>query len=155
MLMAVSPRMLSIFAGSIWLLAGANLLLLGSGFLLQSADAAHFSTGDLPLLHATMEWLPEQEFAMPLLACIATAIGFLKGQTVMRKAACREVQRIIALPRPVSVFQLYSLRGAILLVIMFCLGFSLRFFRCHLMCEALWMLRLAWRSSWGVCSTCG
>lgn len=123
----LSRRTLCIFAGSIWLLAGANLLFLGVRFLLESATPLSLANSNLPLLHTVIEWMPQDTFAVPFLACIGALIGFVKGRTVLRRAARREVQRIFALPHPVSMRQLYSLRGAILLGLMFCLGLLLKF----------------------------
>lgn len=120
----LSRRTLSVFAGSIWLLAGANLLFLGAKFLLQSVELAH--SAYLPFLHTLMGLLPN-DVAMPVLAVCGLLVGVLKGMTVIRKAARREVERIANLPQPISITQLYSRRGAILLGLMFCLGFSLRF----------------------------
>lgn len=127
MLTNLTHRTLSILAGSIWLLAGANLLFLGTRFLLQSAQPAVIATSNLPILNAIMGWVPQVEFAIPILAFIAAGIGVLKGSTILRKAARREVKRITLLPHPVSITQLYSRRGVILLAVMVCLGISLRF----------------------------
>lgn len=127
MLNNLSRRTLCIIAGSIWLLAGANLLFLGARFLIDSAATPSHAGSNLPLLHAVMEWMPQESFAVPFLACIGVMIGCLKGRMVLRRAACREVERIFALPQPVSIFELYSVRGAIVLGVMFCLGFLLKF----------------------------
>lgn len=125
MLSHLSRRTLSGIAGSIWLLAGANLLFLGVNFLMQSVEPTQ--TAYLPLLNKLMGLIPH-ELAMPFLVVCGGLIGVLKGMTVIRKAARREVERIAQLPHPISIMQLYSKRGAILLALMLCLGLSLRFF---------------------------
>lgn len=121
----LSQRTLCVLAGCIWLLAGLNLLFLGEKFLIESIQG---TTGlNLPLLESLSSLTESTKLGAVFLAGIGALIGFLKGSTVLRKAAHREVRRIHALNAPVSLWQLYSVKGVIVLGIMLCLGASLRF----------------------------
>ncbi|MCH9609559.1 MAG: hypothetical protein S4CHLAM45_14910 [Chlamydiales bacterium] len=91
-------------SGMIWTIVGCSLSILGTIFLSRA--------GALPLI------------------LLALPIGYAKGRFIMKKSAMRQLSRLSTL-KEASLKDLFSRGYVLLLAIMMCLGFLLRF--CPLM----------------------
>lgn len=90
---------------------------LGLRFLMSTAHTSN--------LFSNIVKGPEQ--GVMVLVLLALIVGFLKGRTVMAKAARRQVKRILSLQNPTSLKNLYSPAYYILILVMIGFGMILRF----------------------------
>lgn len=112
-----SHRTLIFLAGSLWMGVGIFLLTLGIRFLMASMHTSN-------LLSNIMKGPEQGVMALILLSLL---VGFIKGKTVMARAAKKQVKRILALDTPTSLKNLYSPAYYLLIGVMIGLGMTLRF----------------------------
>lgn len=112
-----SHRTLIFLAGALWLAIGIFLLTLGIKFLMTTQHTSN--------LFSKFTKSPEQGVMMLIL--LSLLLGFIKGRTVMAKAARKQVKRILALEAPTGLKNLYSPAYYILIGVMISFGMILRF----------------------------
>lgn len=121
---------LIIFSGLVWLGIGTYLLTLGVHFIVGVAQGP---VGDTPSLLAIFSRIAGgREQAASLLIVLGLCIGFLKGRLVFTKTVQKVVQRIISLPMPIQLSQVYGARYLGLIAGMVLLGMSLKWFHLSL-----------------------
>jgi hypothetical protein len=130
---------LIVFSGLLWLGIGAYLLTLGMRFVVGVAQGAVGDTTSLIAIFSPLAGGREQ--AALLLIIIGLLIGFLKGRFVFTKTVQKVVQRIISLPMPIKLSQVYGARYLGLIGGMILLGMSLKWF--HLPLEIRGMIDVA------------
>ncbi len=118
---------LILFSGLIWFGIGIYLLSLGMHFIVDTATGEINSTS--PLMATFFPIAGSREQAGMLLIVIGLLIGFLKGRYVLSKTVQRVVQRIISLPLPIKLLQVYGVRYLALIAVMLLLGMSLKWFK--------------------------
>ncbi|MGC1877871.1 MAG: hypothetical protein WA678_00680 [Rhabdochlamydiaceae bacterium] len=98
-------------SGVIWFIVGMGLLTLGLNFIVYKAH--NFETGSL--ISKIAPFAGGREQAALALIAIGLIIGFVKGRYVLVKTVRRVVERILKLPSPVKISQVYS-RGYLFLI---------------------------------------
>lgn len=121
----VSHTTLIVISGLIWLGVGCLLLSLGLNFLvasfLKDQTSAH------PLLDLVAPYLGGVEQSALFLVVVGLLIGYLKCRYIFSKTVQKGVDRILQLPNPVSISQIYTKKYYILLGSMMVLGFLVKF----------------------------
>ncbi|MDP1835827.1 MAG: hypothetical protein Q8K75_07860 [Chlamydiales bacterium] len=122
--MYCKKRTLLFIAGSIWFGMGLYLMIIGMGFLEVSlAPDVH-----APLLTSLENLFGARDITVVLLVALALVIGQIKGRTVLTKAALRQADRILSLPEPTHIKNLFSGRFYVLMAIMMGLGIGMKYF---------------------------
>lgn len=111
-------------SGMIWLMSGISLFMKGLRLIIESVSF----TGQSVLLSFMQGYFSNIRSAASALIALAIFIGFLKGRFVLKRSVWRVVERIISLPEPVKMYQIYSPKFYLLIGLMICMGVSLRFF---------------------------
>jgi len=114
-------------AGLVWLVVGTGLISMGFRFfsvVLHDPSLVHIKKGFSFL--RLMTSYPYQTVVMWLMIS-AFLIGYLKGRTVLKKSALRQIQRIEAITTQAKIYHLYSPGFFILVLFMIGLGISMRF----------------------------
>ncbi|MEM8629178.1 MAG: hypothetical protein AAGF04_03825 [Chlamydiota bacterium] len=95
-------------SGLLWMVGGFSLLSKGLRLFFEGALSAESSypSYNLLLIYLTL----------------ALLVGFLKGKWVLRRTAERIFQRILDWEGPISFFQLYDKRTALILLLMMGMG---------------------------------
>ncbi len=117
---------LIILSGLMWLGIGGYLLSLGMNFIVRTAELGAAETASLIARFAPIAGSREQ--AALLLVVIGLLIGFIKGRYVLSKTAKRLVQKIISLPAPIKLSQVYGVKYLGLIGVMVLLGMSMKWF---------------------------
>lgn len=123
----VSHTTLVVISGLIWLAVGCLLLPLGLNFIVESILKDNLTTLNHPLLDPLMSLTGGPDQAVLVLIAIALWIGFIKGRFVFAKTVQSSVERILSLPNPSSIGQIYTKKYYILLGSMILLGVLMRF----------------------------
>lgn len=118
------PRFLIFLSGVIWLGIGLFLLSLGSSFTLRGCS----SPGPFSLAGYLSRTIKDPGQVAVVLLSTGIFLGYLKGRFMLVKAAQKQITRLMQLPRPVRLKQLYARRYYALLLVMIGLGMSLRYF---------------------------
>jgi hypothetical protein len=122
--MYCKQRTLLFIAGSIWFGMGLYLMIIGMGFLEVSiAPDTH-----APLLSALEDTVGSRDVTVVLLVALALVVGQIKGRTILTKAALRQADRILSLPEPTHIKNLYTGRCYLLIAIMMGLGMGMKYF---------------------------
>lgn len=115
-------------SGSLWLIGGIILLSRGLAFLVLSAHAE-----TLPAMTGALASVVGSAQQASLCSIfVGLLIGFLKGRFILSKTASRLVYKIISLPAPVALRQVYGWKEAVLIGIMVCLGMLVRWLPLHM-----------------------
>ncbi len=115
---------LIVFSGLVWFGIGIYLLTLGMRFIVGIAQGAVNDTTSLVAVFSPAAGGREQ--AALLLIVIGLLIGFIKGRYVFSKTVQRVVQRIVSLPLPVKLSQVYGVGYLALIASMVLLGMGLK-----------------------------
>lgn len=113
-------------SGFVWLLIGIWLFSLGLNFivgslLIENANLNH------PLIDFFSSFSSSADVAALILILLALIVGYVKGKFIFAKTVQKSVDRIIQLPNPVSIGQIYTIKYYILLASMMFLGIIVRF----------------------------
>jgi hypothetical protein len=127
MMLKVSHTTLVVLSGLIWLAVGCFLLPLGLNFIVTSILRENLTTLHRPLLDNLASLTGGLEQATLVVIAIALWIGFLKGRYIFAKTVRKSVERILTLPNPAPLSQLYTKKYCLLLGSMVLLGFIVRF----------------------------
>ncbi len=122
----MTPLVLLVLSGMIWLAVGCVLLPLGLNFIVETLlnENRH---GFYPVLSFLSPYVGGLDPAALLLIACALVVGFLKGRYVLAKSVQRSVHRLSTLPHPIPLSQLYPLSYYLLLGSMFLMGYLVRF----------------------------
>jgi len=120
-MLRVPHTILIAISGVIWLSIGIMLLSMGTNFLVGSLLEANQSQPH-PMLHLFAGISGGLEQAMIILLALGLGLGLLKGRLIFRKTVDRSVKRILSLPNPTSIFNIYEKKYYILLLGMVFLG---------------------------------
>lgn len=123
----VSHTTLIVLSGLIWFAVGCFLLCLGINFLVGSLLHENLHTLSRPILDRLSPLSGGLEQAALIVVAISLAIGIFKGRFVFNKTVQKSVNRILSLPNPAPLNQIYTKKYYILLGCMFLIGFLVRF----------------------------
>lgn len=118
-----APRLLIALSGVIWLGVGLFLFSIGSSFILRGCqEPASFS-----IARYLARTVKDPGQISVILLSTGIFLGYLKGRFVLSKTAEKQVTRLLHLPRPVRIKQLYTKGYYLLLMAMIGLGIVLRY----------------------------
>jgi hypothetical protein len=112
--------------GLIWLMIGCILLPMGLNFIVEAILKDSLSLAH-PVLGFFAPYVGGLDQAVLTWIVLSLIIGICKGRYVFAKAVQRNVNRILSLPTPVSLLQIYPAAFYLLLVVMAFLGFIMQF----------------------------
>ncbi len=135
--MRVSKQMAILFSGAVWL--GVGFMLLSKGLILLVT--ATTATDSLPWLEQTMHFIGDKQQSALFLISLGLLVGFIKGRMILIKTVKRVVHRIMSLPDPLLITQMYDKKYLILLCLMMAMGMSLK--RLHLPSDILGTIDVA------------
>jgi hypothetical protein len=118
---------LIVISGFIWLAVGCFLLPLGLNFIVELLLQENWLRLSHPLLTALSPLAGGAESAALVLIILCLFLGYLKGRYIFGKSVQRGVERILSLPNPTSLKNIYTAKYYILLGSMVFLGFIVRF----------------------------
>jgi hypothetical protein len=121
----VNHQIMILISGLVWLAIGCFLLPLGLNFIVESLLEDNASAH--PLLSFFSSYVGGLEQAALILVAVSLSIGFLKGRYVFAKSVTRSVNRILSLPNPAPITQIYAWHYYILLGSMVFLGILVRY----------------------------
>lgn len=121
MISLTRSRLLTI-AGGTWIAIGALLLNMGVRYLMQGAQGRHS-----PLFSNLVTWSGGTEEAVALLTIIGCLLGYIKGRTVLRRAAHRTAARLEA-ANTARLSDLYNKGTCALILVMMLLGQMMSYF---------------------------
>ncbi len=124
MLRVRHPLLIAI-SGLIWLGIGIMLLSMGTNFLIASALDAN-QTLYHPFLQFLAKFTGSLEQSMMVILALGLGVGLLKGRLIFSKTVNRSVKRILSLPNPTSILNIYEKKYYFLLLGMVLLGFLAR-----------------------------
>lgn len=112
------------FTGMIWLVTGMSLLTFGLHLIVQLSQLFPFETHSL--IARLTSFAGGREKAALALIIIGLILGFIKGRYVFTNTIRRIVERILQLPLPIKISQIYNKKYLFLIGGMILLGMSLR-----------------------------
>lgn len=112
---------LIVISGLIWLAIGCFLLPLGINFITE-VILKNYSSVDRPLLSALAPYLGGVESAALVWVALCLFIGYFKARYIFSKTVEKSVSRILSLPNPSPITQIYPLKYYLLLSSMVLLG---------------------------------
>jgi hypothetical protein len=122
----VSHSILIFLSGLVWLAVGCFLLPLGLNFIVDT-----LLKENVLLPHPVLDFIATYTGGLDQAALIwivfALLVGYLKGRSVFAKSVKRSVNRILSLPNPAKLSQIYTPSYYILLASMVLLGVLVRF----------------------------
>lgn len=124
--MRLSPVVAILLSGGLWLVAGLMLLIKGLNLVTLALYAEKFGVASALIPHLARLTGSSETGAVVLIA-IGLLIGLFKGRFVLIKSVRRVVHRILSLPAPLKIGQIYSWSYLALIGGMILLGISLRF----------------------------
>ncbi|MFI5333889.1 MAG: hypothetical protein ACHQT8_01835 [Chlamydiales bacterium] len=124
--MKLSHTAAVIFSGVLWLIIGLFLLMKGLNLVVLAAHAEQFGIRAV-LISRLAAWSGSHQSGALILIAFGLLIGLIKGRFVLVKTVKKVVARIVSLPAPIKVTELFSARYLLLMAIMVGLGISLRF----------------------------
>lgn len=122
----MTPSSLLVLSGVIWLAVGCFLLPLGLNFVFEALLNDNRQSFH-PILSFLSPYAGGLDPAALFLMAFAFIIGFLKGRYVLAKTVQRSVNRLLSLPQPIRLSQIYPISYYLLLGIMFLMGYLVRF----------------------------
>lgn len=123
--MRFQPVTCVVLSGLLWFAVGFMLLSKGLNFVVESSYL--HQAGSAPALITYVASLTSgSEQAALFLVAVGLFLGFLKGRFVLSKTVKRVVTRILSLPHPIALNQIYTKGYYIILLSMVGLGLSLK-----------------------------
>jgi hypothetical protein len=128
--MKFSHKTLYAISGAIWLVIGMMLLNLGLKFVMHGFQGPTFVADGYSSLFPTLASISGgNDNASIILIVFAILVGFIKGRTVLQKAAMRSFDRISKLSNPTSLSNLYNRANLLLIFVMMGLGMLMNLFQ--------------------------
>ena len=115
----------------VWLMIGIMLLNLGITFIVECIQKADLAK-ETPLFTFFASFALSSENCAIALLTLGIAIGYIKGNTVMKKAAARNNLRISNLPLYNPLHNLYTRNDLFLILFMMMLGMLMKFLQISL-----------------------
>ena len=128
----LSHKTLIYISGFFWLLIGCFLLNLGLNLLMnpiQSNNTIPLTSSSYPLITLLSSYLGGSEYAIIAIITSGLFIGYFKGKYVLGKSARQGILRILKLPNPTSLTNIYNKKHYLLIALMMSLGFLFSFFK--------------------------
>lgn len=125
--MRFQHRSAILLLGLLWLLMG--MFLLYKGLFYAVFSTLSFSSSQYPLLGFTAKYLKDVQTASMVLIFLGLLVGLVKGRTVLAKSAKRSVNRLLLIPSPLNLKDVFPLSYLILIGGMMLLGLSLKVFK--------------------------
>lgn len=113
-----------VISGVVWFIVGTALLTLGLNFIVCKAQIDIDETTSL--IAKIAPFVQGREQAALALVIVGLTIGFIKGRYVLVKTVKRVVERIVNLPSPIKISQVYGKGYLLLIVGMILLGLSMK-----------------------------
>jgi hypothetical protein len=113
-------------SGVIWFIVGMGLLTLGLNFIVYKAQIDRGETTSLIARIAPLVGGRDQAAVVHIV--FGLIIGFMKGRFVLVKTVRRVVERILKLPHPIKISDVYSKGYLLLIAAMVLLGLSMKWF---------------------------
>lgn len=107
------------FSGAVWLAIGVLLLTKGLGYLVLASRFPESASALMNSLESLTGPGPQSALCLILAGLLA---GFVKGRYVLARTVKRIVARIVSLPEPVALKDVYTMRYYFLIGGMMCLG---------------------------------
>lgn len=121
--MQVSHKTLRILSGAVWFIIGLSLLRLGISLFMACMGSEEYSS----FLRFFMNIAGGKAEALAFLIAGGLFLGYVKGKTVLKKAALQSCMRLELIPNP-TLSNIYTLKNYILIGIMMGLGILLKVF---------------------------
>lgn len=112
---------LVVISGLIWLAIGIFLMIKGLRFIV-------FAGEECRVLHCLTPMMGSRDQAAVFLIALGIFAGFIKGRWVLTKSIKRVVNRILSLPAPVKITEMYSRGYYLLLAFMMGIGLMMNLF---------------------------
>lgn len=113
-------------SGLTWLIVGCVLLPLGLNFIVGAILKENLLTMSRPILDNLAPLVGGLDQAALILVVAGLCVGYFKGRFIFTKTVEASVSRILSLPNPTSLLQMYTKKYYILLGSMVLLGFIVR-----------------------------
>lgn len=123
----VSHTTLIVLSGLVWLAVGCSLLPLGINFIVESILNENILLKSRPILDSLAPYVGGLDVAALILIVFGLILGYGKGKAVFAKSVKKSVNRIVNLPNPTSIADIYTKKYYILLGSMVLIGFIVRF----------------------------
>lgn len=114
-----------ILSGMVWLVIGG--LLTYKGLVLTAGMIMNFQEGVYPLMNMLNRLFENSERSGMCLVFLAILLGQLKGTFVLSKTVKKFVKRILLIPSPVPIKELFPWKYLLLIGFMMSLGMMFRF----------------------------
>lgn len=125
--MRVKHKIAITVSGFIWLLVG--LFLLYKGLFYSVAARVSFQNGGFPLLNLSCKIFKNTETAALVLVFLGLIMGRVKGKYALAKSAKRNVKRLLEIPAPLYINDIFPLPYILLVIGMMILGMSLKYLK--------------------------
>lgn len=122
--MRMGHVMAVVVSGAIWLVIGSFLLAKG---IFLTASVMALSQQQDSFLSLFLRLFHQREKAGMMMVFAALILGMFKGRVVLSRSIFRFVKRILLIPSPLKIKDLFPLSYLILMGSMICLGMTLRF----------------------------
>jgi hypothetical protein len=123
----VSHTTMIVLSGLIWLAVGSFLLPLGLNFIVQSILKENLHSQSRPLLDFLAPFTRGIEGAALFAILFGLILGYTKGCFIFAKTVHKGVDRIVRMPNPTHLKDIYTKKYYILLGSMVFIGFLFRF----------------------------
>ncbi|MCH9631284.1 MAG: hypothetical protein S4CHLAM37_13060 [Chlamydiia bacterium] len=125
--MRIGHHLAILISGFVWLLVG--LFLLYKGLFYTVVSKLTYATGSFPLINLMTKVTKDPEVAILILVFLALILGLVKGRIALAKSAKRTVKRLLIIPAPLSLKDLFPISYVALVLGMMLLGMSLKIFK--------------------------
>lgn len=125
-MLKASHTTLIVLSGLIWFAIGCFLLPLGLNFVVESILNENLITKHRPILDHLAPYIGGIDTAALIFIAFCLLVGYLKGRYVFSKTVQRGVERILMLPNPTSLANIYTKKYYLLLGSMVFLGVLVR-----------------------------
>ncbi len=121
---------LIVISGLVWFAVGVFLMSLGVHFITDSIINWEnlIASPNFSFFKLLSSFIRDGDQAASFVIAISLMVGYLKGRYVLIKSVRRGVSRILSLPNPCSIKNIYSTKYYLLLGLMVCLGLGLKIF---------------------------
>lgn len=118
-----------VLSGCLWSAIGLFLMPLGLYFLGESLSLPTVDIeGSYPLVSSLSDIFGSHDSAAVAIIALGLFLGSMKAKYVLNKTVKKGVSRILSLPAPISITQIYGVKYLLLVAVMIGLGISLRAF---------------------------
>jgi len=131
-MLKLSHRSLLILSGLVWLAVGIFLLSFGLNLLFTSLSTPVQAGDHFSLIHFFGQKVSGPSNGFIVVVTIGLMVGFLKGRTVLKRTATKQVVNLRAHANPAKLTTVFNKRYLILIGLMMMLGMLLRYLPIHM-----------------------